>query len=344
MELYKDLEILKVKYKLYASDMLNSIAFVKDDSEIGDDIKLKIQHGLSMCDLVRTATINSGFFNSTYEQSAAVEGLLHDIGRFEQYLVSGTLSDEKSKKYTKYDDHGQYGKHILSRKNNELLRYFLPIKTKYDYILKEVIGQHTTISNPNYIFPIKELENLFMDYELIEVLNSNDEQIKNKLIALKLLILKEEDSMEILHKVRDGLWKPAIGAEEKYHIKDEVWKLFLNMENLNMQDLKQKGLWSCNSGFLLRYSLIYNNINFVGTLKALLQDGTIDKVYQNQINNVTNDQNEVVTDEKFIDPRLKEAYEYMQEVVKELINTSPDGRIITNESRQVAHQKLKKIM
>ena len=106
-----------------------------------------------------------------------------------------------------------------------------------------------------------------------------------------------------------------------------------------MSTLKTNGKWTCNAGFLLRYSLLYQNINFVGTLKSLLADGTLDKVYQNQINNVTNDNDELVTAPELIDPRLKLAYEYIKLAAQNLIETSPDGKIITDESRQVAKEK-----
>lgn len=336
MKLYNDINVLKSKYRFYGNDILDSIGQIR---EIKPDIKLKVEHGISMCDAVSNTTLNSGFFNESYAESGAVDGLLHDVGRFEQYLLSGTLKDLESKAYTGFEDHGQYGKYLLSRNYNELLRYFLPTEKAYDNVLKEVVGEHTTTANPKYQLPLLSLINVFQNYDLSEILNSNNEEIKNKLIALKLLILREEDSLEILHKVRDGLWKPAIGSEDKYHINDITWEIFTNFGYLDMSSLKNSGKWTCNAGFLLRYSLLYQNINFVGTLKSLLVDGTLDKVYQNQVNNVTNDNDEFVTDPKLIDPRLKLAYEYIKVATQNLIETSPDGKIITEESRQIAKEK-----
>lgn len=336
MKLYSDIEVLKNKYVVYGNEMLDEIS---KKHSVGTDIKLKVEHGLSMSDAVRKTTINSGFLNKSYAETGAIDGLLHDIGRFEQYLLSGTLKDLESKEFTGYEDHGQYGKHILARNNNELLRYFLPDNQSYDQMLKEVVGEHTTISNPRYQLPLLSLINVFNNYDINEILNSNNEDIKDKLIALKLMILREEDSLEILHKIRDGLWKPAIGSEDKYHIKDTAWDIFTNFGYLNMAELKTNGEWSCNAGFLLRYSLLYQNINFVGTLKTLLEEGTIDKIYQNQINNITNDNDEFVTDPQLRDPKLELAYEYIKLAVYNLIETSPDGKIITDDSRSMAKQK-----
>ena len=49
-----------------------------------EDIKIKVRHGLVMSDQVANATIKSGLFNQSYVASASIDGLLHDIGRFEQ--------------------------------------------------------------------------------------------------------------------------------------------------------------------------------------------------------------------------------------------------------------------
>ncbi len=336
MKLYSDINILKDKYVIYGNEMLDKIS---KQHSVGNDIKLKIEHGLSMSGAVRDTTVNSGFFNESYAESGAVDGLLHDIGRFEQYLLSGTLKDLESKEFTGFEDHGQYGKHILLRNDNELLRHFLPDAQSYDGILTEVVGEHTTISNPRYQLPLGSLINVFQNYDIAEILSSNNEDIKDKLIALKLMILREEDSLEILHKIRDGLWKPAIGSENKYHIKDSVWDIFINFGYLNMAELKANGEWTCNAGFLLRYSLLYQNINFVGTLKTLLEDGTLDKVYLSQIHNITNDNNERVRDPKMRDPKLELACEYIKLAAYNLIDASPDGKIITDESREAAKQK-----
>ena len=76
--------------------------------------------------------------------------------------------------------------------------------------------------------------------------------------------------------------------------------------------------------------------------KTLLEDNTLDKVYQNQINNITNDNDEIITDSSLYDKRLKDAYEFITLATKALIETSPDGIIITPESREQAKELVKK--
>lgn len=330
---FNDIKEMKEKYTYFSNYWFYKIQ--EKGLKLGDDIKLKLQHGISMSDAVASTTLKSGFFNESYVESAAIDGLLHDVGRFPQYFESGTLNDADSKEFTQFDDHGRYGAYFLEKDNKKLLRYFIGDNTEYDEILTEVVREHTTIQNEKYKKDIKTLIDVFQNYDINEVLTNKD--MIDKLIALKLLILREEDSLEILHKVKDELWKPTISSSKDLYIKDEVWDIFLNQGYINMNDLKSKGLWNANAGFLLRYSLIFNNVNFVGTLKTLVNDNIIDKIYEVQKNNSKN--SEGILDLNNIDPRLKEARDYMNVAIKNLIDSSIDGKIITQESKQEAKVK-----
>lgn len=340
MKLFEDIQILKQNYTLYGESLLGKIS--EKYEKVGDDIKLKIPHGLSMCDSVGKSTINSGLFNESYYQSGCVDGLLHDIGRFEQYLLSGTLKDTESIPFTGFNDHGQYGKHILLKNNKEMLREYLPLTNLYDEVLTEVVGEHTQITNPNYNLSIETLTKLFQNYSLEEVLKSNNKDLINKLVALKLKLVNEEDSLELQQKIADGLWKPILGFEKKYYAADKIWDLFINFENINMKELKEQGLWTCNGGYLLRYGLLMRKINFVGSLKTLCENGIVDKIYENQMKNVETDDHKFITDIDLLDPRFKQGYEYTKLAIQSLIETSPDGIIITDASREEAKELTKK--
>lgn len=330
-----DIDEMKNKYIDFSNSWFKKIE--EKGMTLGDDIKLKLEHGLAMSDTVANTTNKSGFFNESYISSGAVDGLLHDVGRFPQYYLSGTLKDDVSKEFTGFEDHGKYGAHILIEDNNKLLRHFLGDNKEYDKVITEVVKEHTTITNQDYIYDIKDLTNLFQNYDILEVINN--EELVNKLIALKLLVLREEDSLEILHKIRDGLWKPMISSEKDKLINDTAWDIFINQGYINMAELKAKGLWSCNVGFLLRYSLLFHNINFVGTLKNILDDDIITKIYNNQKNNTKDDQGNIITDSSLIDPKLKSAMEYTKLAIENLILTSPDGKIITSDSKEQAKIK-----
>lgn len=330
---FNDIDEMKQKYITFSNYWFERMRL--KGIKVGDDIKLKLQHGISMSDAVANTTLKSGLFNESYEISGAVDGLLHDVGRFPQYYQSGTLKDTASKEFTGFDDHGRYGAYFLENEDKELLRYFIGKNEEYDKIITEVVREHTTIQNEKYKKDIKDLTNIFPNYDINEVL-TNEEMI-DKLIALKLLILREEDSLEILHKVKDELWKPMISSSKELYIKDEVWNIFINQGYIDMNDLKTKGLWSCNVGFLLRYGLIYNNVNFVGTLKTLVDDDTINKIYEVQKNNSKNSSEIVDIDN--LDPRLEQAKDYMNVAIKNLIDFSLDGKIITPESKEKAKIK-----
>ena len=328
---FNDINEMKVKYTYFSNywfDMIKSKGI-----ELKDEIKLKLQHGLAMSDSVASTTLKSGFFNESYVESAAIDGLLHDVGRFPQYYASGTLSDADSREFTGYKDHGRYGAYFLEKDNKALLRNFIGEETRYDHVVTEVVREHTNIENEDYIKELETLITVFPNYSLEEVLKADPETI-NKLIALKLKVLREEDSLEILHKVKDELWKPVISSLSENYIKDEVWDLFINQGYLSIQDLKAKGLWNCNAGFLLRYSLIFNNVNFVGTLKNLVEEGIINKIYEVQKNNSQIENG--VKDLEHIDPKLQLARDYMNIAIANLINCSEDGKIITPESKTTA--------
>ena len=184
------MEELKLKYLEYCRKYMQLIALKYPNAT--EDIKLKENHGLSMETGVRDLTIKSRMLNESYATSASIEGLLHDIGRFPQYLLSGTLKDTDSKKYTGFEDHGEYGRYMLLKNGKELLRYFLPEETPYDKVLVDVVGEHTKLRNPNYMYDIRELENIFANYSLDEILKSGNTELLNKLISLKIKLLKEK--------------------------------------------------------------------------------------------------------------------------------------------------------
>ena len=88
---FNEIDNMKQKYKNYSYYWFDEIQ--RKGLKLGDDIKLKLQHGLTMSDAVANTTKESGFFNESYVMSGAVDGLLHDVGRFPQYFESGTLKD-----------------------------------------------------------------------------------------------------------------------------------------------------------------------------------------------------------------------------------------------------------
>ena len=83
--------------------------------EYGDKVLLKIHHSLRVENLCRDIAEKTGLSSSSIDLSGKC-GLLHDIGRFEQWRKYGTYNDSKS------TDHGDLGASIL--KNNSLISKF----------------------------------------------------------------------------------------------------------------------------------------------------------------------------------------------------------------------------
>lgn len=318
------------KYIAYANQQFRLIK--ERQGKLGDDIHLKLQHGLSMMVSNEEITKKSGLFNETYYLSSALEGCGHDIGRFAQYYASGTLKDADSKKFTGCKDHGNLGRKVLKADNKELLRFFLPTPSYYDKIFLEVIGEHTKIRNPQYFYSIADLGNIFQNLSLEEVVYSKDVNLKSKLIALKTKLLQEVDSIELLQNIINQSYTPKISNRKENFATKEVWDDFIHFRYIDIAYHKLRNTWTSNCGFLLRYGLLTHQMNLVGTLKQFQESNSFQKLWERT-------ENSVVDDVTLDDPLLKEAQSFIQLAVCNLIACSFDGLLITPDSRLKAKEK-----
>lgn len=97
------------------SSEIEFINYTDTFREYGDKVLLKIHHSLRVENLCRDIAEKTGLSSSSIDLSGKC-GLLHDIGRFEQWRKYGTYNDSKS------TDHGDLGASIL--KNNSLISKF----------------------------------------------------------------------------------------------------------------------------------------------------------------------------------------------------------------------------
>lgn len=86
-----EIEHSRLLYTQYGTIYLNNIKCVYGSVENG--MKLKVDHGISMSKLVPYITLQSKLFNESYLDSAALDGLFHDIGRFQQFLLTNSSQD-----------------------------------------------------------------------------------------------------------------------------------------------------------------------------------------------------------------------------------------------------------
>lgn len=117
------------EFKKYTNKYLN----------YGDMIMLKINHTFRVVDLCEKIARSNGL-NEEEIIIAKLIGLLHDIGRFEQWKNYNTFRDLES------IDHGDFGVDILN-KNNYLRKYIKD--DRYDQIILDSIKYHNKYKLPN---------------------------------------------------------------------------------------------------------------------------------------------------------------------------------------------------
>lgn len=335
-----DIERAKNKLSFYADFYIKLIS--SNGFTLTDDISIKKQHSLTMGELVSEATSKSGFFNESYIKSAFIDGLLHDVGRFPQFLLSGTLSDAKSKSITGFDNHGELGAYVLEKNNYALLRYLIGDVKKYYAIITEVVRNHTVNKNIKYQKQINDLINIFPNYDINEILNSNNEELINMLIALKLLMVVEEDSLELIYNVRDGKWKPKISSQKKDFTTIDMLDKFFNQEEVNIPEMRKEGKYTCNCGFLFRFNLIPLRMNYKSTLETILDGDTINKVFDIQYSNVKDENDQIVVDDSLKDPAMIFARDYTNYLLKTLLLCCGNNKVITPDIKKVAKELTQK--
>ena len=324
-------EVFQKQYIRYAEAKFHLIK--QKYGNIAQDISLKLPHGIAMMNATERISRRSGLFNDTYYLSSALDGCFHDIGRFEQYYQMGSLNDALLEKKSGIKDHGNLGKKILLANDCSFLKEIVPEGKEYWNVFYEVIGEHTTVRNHNYQYPISSLTHSFQDFSLEEVLKSRRKEKINQLIALKIAILQEADSLEIFSNIMNGRWTPFLSSNPKNFVADDVWNDFMNFHLIDMKKYKDKGSWTANSGFLLRYSLLVRKTNFVATLKDFQEENGFQRIWQKTVSTIKDGQNQPSSR---IDSKLIEAQKYIQLAVHNLILTSPDGFLITKDSREEA--------
>jgi HD superfamily phosphohydrolase YqeK len=153
-------------------------------------INLKYNHSLRVTDLCEEI---ANYLSLDKEQTAliALIGLLHDIGRFEQYSRYKTFSDIES------IDHAGYALNVLFDEN--LIRKFVK-EDKYDEIIKKAIYAHNKLSVlPTY---------------------TDEEQLYSK-------IIRDADKIDILYILANDVKEIKFNEEI---VTDKVIGCFLNKE------------------------------------------------------------------------------------------------------------------
>lgn len=168
--------------------------------EYGEMIELKIKHTLRVVDLCEKIAKS---LNLTDEEIyiAKIIGLLHDIGRFEQWKQYKTFRDLES------IDHADFGVEIL-KKDNYLRKYIED--NKYDEIILKSIEYHNKYEIPK---DLDEKTNMFAK------------------------LIRDADKIDILYLFTTGELKREL---EDVEFNENIYQTLLNKKCINRKDLKTK--------------------------------------------------------------------------------------------------------
>lgn len=168
--------------------------------EYGEMIQLKINHTLRVVDLCERI---AKCLNLTEEEIyiSKIIGLLHDIGRFEQWKQYNTFRDQSSV------DHADFGVEVLKKDN--LIRKFIK-DDFYDDIILKSIKYHNKLEMPKDLDPKTELF---------------------------LKIIRDADKIDILKLYAVEEFKRELDDVE---FSKEVYESLLNHKCISKRDLKSK--------------------------------------------------------------------------------------------------------
>ena len=164
------------------------IKYTNPYQKLGKKIDLKVKHTIRVKDLCKVIAKSCNLSNEDIEL-ATYCGLLHDIGRFEQWKRYGTYDDLKS------IDHGDLGYELL---NEGLINHFT--SENHDVILKAV-KYHNKYHVPNTLSDRNQLFiNITRDADKLDILY---------LCVEGQLAVKTDNSI-IGKKVYNDLWKKKL--------------------------------------------------------------------------------------------------------------------------------------
>ena len=175
---------------------------------------------------------------------AELIGILHDIGRFEQYKIydkkTNSITLDTSIKF----DHGKAGAEIL-KKDNYIRNYIED--NKYDHIIIKAIDEHNK-------------------YKLSENL-SEEEKLYCK-------IIKDADKLDIMYETLYIYWQDdkRIAEVEEGELSQEMLQDFYDEKLANNQNRKSE------TDQILRFSSFIYDINFKCSLEIIKEKDYISKM------------------------------------------------------------------
>ena len=205
-----------------------------------ENIERKIYHSLRVMEISKKIATNMGLENEKIELATLI-GLLHDIGRFEQFKIYQTYSDLES------IDHGDLGADIL--KQNNFIRNFIK-EAKYDEIILKSVQNHNK-------------------YKIADDLNKEEK--------LFCKIVRDADKIDILYEAIEIFWKKGREEIQNDLISDKVYNEFLNKKQIKKdKNMKKNGI----DKLVLMLAFVFD-INFHESLEILKKEDYLNKILNN---------------------------------------------------------------
>lgn len=200
-------------------------------------IERKIGHSIRVMEISAKIAENLDLTQEQIELAALI-GLLHDIGRFEQMKRYNTFKDLKS------IDHGDLGVEILKKDN--YIRSFIKEEIYDEIILKAIKNHNKYLIEPRL----------------------TDEQM------LFARIIRDADKLDIFYEGVEMFWmqEKEIAEVEQNMISKEIFELFKEKRSINRNMVKNS-----TDGVVNFMSFIFD-LNFEYSYKVLKQNDYINKI------------------------------------------------------------------
>ena len=176
----------------------NFLKYVQNYDLNNENIKRKEQHSLRVMAISKKIAEELKLSEEEIKLATLI-GLLHDIGRFEQYTKWKTFSDRIS------INHGVLGSKILEE--NNFIRTFVT-EIKYHEIIKKAIINHNK-------------------YQIDENLNETE--------LLYSKIIRDADKIDILYEVADGILMKDVDLRDLC-ISENYFRQFLSEKTIKITD------------------------------------------------------------------------------------------------------------
>lgn len=227
------------------------IKYADEYINISNKCVYKKNHTLRVAELCGKIATNLGLDDKDI-CIAKMIGLLHDIGRFEQWKRYNTFSDVQSV------DHANLGVEILTD-NNYIRKYYSD--DSYDNLVLTSIKYHNKYS---------------IDENLTE---------REKLFAK---IIRDADKIDIIYSHTIGLIKFEVNDE----ISEKIYNDLFSEKLIKLEDRKTKAdVLSSTLGFVFDINFkesfeILNNNNYINKIINIYYDETNNLKLENQLNNI----------------------------------------------------------